>query len=150
MSDGVNVFDAGGKLMFSGADRLEVEAALQAYLQRGAKVLTPISQVANKWVAACSIPIQGSEAAVGSTQSLSLSDLAKDPSAKPEESTDGCRVEEHGFTCIVHGPTRVHVKARVDEMTHFGAKLVGEIEEADGEWVAVCDIAGAQNSGYRW
>jgi len=28
--------------------------------------------------------------------------------------------------------------------------LVGEIEEINGTWTAVCDTGGAQNTGFKW
>ena len=42
------------------------------------------------------------------------------------------------------------MEIKVEEMKQLGAELIGEIEEENGEWVAVCDTGGVQNTGYRW
>ena len=52
-----------------------------------------------------------------------------------------------GLKRIVTGPTKASVQLTVAEM---GAALIGDIEEIDGTWTAVCDTGGTQNSGFRW
>ena len=32
----------------------------------------------------------------------------------------------------------------------IGATLIGDIEEIDGTWTAVCDTGGTQNTGFKW
>jgi hypothetical protein len=76
----------------------------------------------SEWVAACTFPIQ--------------SDWA-----------EKTKVEKLGLKRIVTGPTKASVQLTVAEM---GAALIGDIEEIDGTWTAVCDTGGTQNSGFRW
>jgi hypothetical protein len=110
------VFDAGPHLIISGYDRGKVAQALDALARRGARVISPIAQVGEKWMASCEPP--GSR----------LGD---------------CKVEMLGYTRIVTGPTRKAVADKVDELVCTGDRLVGEIEQADNGWTAVCDTGGA-------
>ncbi len=149
MSEDVKILDAGGKLMISGTARQQVEEALQSNLLRGAVPLGPVFQVGDKWVATCSIPLKGAEAAVDASQTLHFADIVQ-AAARPPTPGDLCRIEANGFKLMIYGPTRIHVQSRVDECIHLGASLQGEVEEVDGEWIAVCDTAGAQNTGFKW
>lgn len=145
----VKALDAGDRILLSGAQAAEVESALQGYIERGAKVITPVVQVGKNWIAACTIPPR--TMSLDDPQAIHLAEAsAAGNDRKAAELEDGCRVEELGFKRIVYGPSLVTVQRRVEEMKHFGAELIGEIEELDDEWVAVCDFGGAQNTGYRW
>jgi class 3 adenylate cyclase len=110
------VFDAGPHLIISGYNRAKVAQALDALARKGARVISPIAQVGEKWMASCEPP--GSR----------LGD---------------CKVETLGYTRIVTGPTRKAVADKVDELVRTGDRLVGEIEQADDGWTAVCDTGGA-------
>ena len=139
----------GGKVMLSGDERAEVEAALKKYLDQGAKSIAAVTQVGRSWVAACTPPAKVER--LDETNTLDLSELAPERHERQRIDEDGlCSVEEVGFQRIIRGPTLTSVKAKLDEMKHFGATPIGEIEEVDGEWVAMCDTAGIQNTGYRW
>jgi len=142
------VLDAGGKLMVSAPTAAEVEATLSDYVSRGAKIVTPVTQVGKDWVAACTIPATLKD--MDSTQTLQFSDVAQALETQSTMPDDGCRVVEMGFKRIVYGPSRLIVQRRVEEMKQFGAQLLGDIEEENGEWVAVCDTGGANNPGFRW
>ena len=106
------VVDTGAALMISGS-RSAVEAALRDLLARGAKALSVPSQVGAKWFASCTHP--------GQSQELE------------------CKVEHVGLKRVITGASRQAVAAKVADMVSFGAKLVGDIEELDGRWTAVCD-----------
>jgi class 3 adenylate cyclase len=110
------VFDAGPHYLVSGYDRVNVAKALDTLAARGARVISPITQVGDKWIASC-----------------------EHPDARLAE----CRVAELGYTRIVTGPTRRAVSAKVDELMQQGARLVGEIEQTDDGWTAVCDSGGS-------
>ena len=139
----VKILDAGDKLLFSGAERDDVDAKLRYFVGRGAKIVSPLSQVGTTWVAACTPPTASEDA--DRTSTLLLSDIAA-----AGQDQGPCRVESLGFKHIITGPTRADVDAKVAEMVQMGATLVTEAEESDGEWVAVCDSGGVQNTGYRW
>lgn len=148
MAEDVKVFDAGGTLVLSGDTSAAIESALGGFVRRGAKIVTPVSLVGRNWVAACTEPPKSSS--LDTTQTLHLSDLAGAIAAsRPEDPNDGCRIEEFGLKRIVYGPSRQMVQLRVAHLKQFGAELVGEIEEENGEWVAVCDAGGEQNVSYR-
>jgi hypothetical protein len=145
----VKVLDAGDKFVLSGAQPVEVDKILQKFLKRGAKLITPVSRVGNRWAAACSVP--PTTKSMDETQTLSLLVITKAVAdAKPDEPDDGCRVEEFGFKRIVYGPSRLAVQFRLEYLKQFGAESVGEIEEQGEEWVAVVDMGSAKNTGYRW
>jgi hypothetical protein len=108
----VKIADTGTALMISGSSRAGVEAAVRDLVAKGATALTAPSQVGAKWYASCS-----------------------HPGTKQFE----CRVEHVGLKRVITGPTREAVADKVADLTSFGAKLVGEIEEVDGRWTAVCD-----------
>ncbi len=114
--EAARVFDAGPHLIVSGYDRVVVAKTLDTLTAKGARVVSPIVQVGDKWIASCE---------------------------HPESRLAECRVEKFGYTSIVTGPTRKAVTAKVAELTQLGARLVGEIEKQDDLWTAVCDTGGA-------
>lgn len=106
------VFDAGPHLIVSGYHRAKVAQALDSLSRNGARLISPITQVGEKWMASC-----------------------EHPGARLGE----CRVEALGYTRIVTGPTLQSVSAKVDELVRSGDRLVGEIEQTEEGWTAVCD-----------
>jgi class 3 adenylate cyclase len=106
------VHDTGPSLMISGGSRASVEAMVKSLVAQGARVMSEPSMVAGKWFVTCSHP-------------------SKDQSE--------CAVENIGHKRMVSGPTRQAVADKVKDLTSFGATLVGEIEEVDGRWIAICD-----------
>jgi len=147
-SSAVKVLDAGDKFVLSGSSSESVEASLQRYVKEGARVVTPTCLIGKSWTAACTIPPRTRN--MDDTQSFTLKELKVAPESAAEHHDDGCRVEEFGFKRIVRGPSPLAVKLRLEHMQQYGAEIIGEIEEEDGEWVAVVDIGGAKNTGYRW
>jgi len=105
------VVDTGTALMISGS-RTAVEAALRDLVAKGATALSVPSQVGAKWYASCS---------------------------HPGEQQIECKVENVGLKRVITGPSRAAVADKVADLVSYGAKLVGEIEEIDGRWTAVCD-----------
>jgi len=114
--DAASVFDAGPHLIVSAYDRAVVQKALDELAAKGARVVSPISRVGEKWMASCEHPdVRASE----------------------------CKVEKFGLTSVVTGPTRQAVATKVEELVERGARLTGEIEQDGGVWTAVCDSGGA-------
>jgi hypothetical protein len=114
--DAASVFDAGPHLIVSAYDRAEVQKALDELAAKGARVVSPISRVGEKWMASCEHPdVRASE----------------------------CKIEKFGLTSVVTGPTRQAVATKVEELVERGARLTGEIEQDGGVWTAVCDSGGA-------
>jgi class 3 adenylate cyclase len=105
------LIDAGQNLMISGSSRGSVKEALDKLLARGATVISPITVVGSKWIAACTYP----------------------------EAPGGIKVEEFGLTRIVSGKNHLAVADKVAEIVALGGKLRGDIEQIDGVWTAVCD-----------
>lgn len=106
------VIDAGQNLMISGSSRGSVKAALDELLAQGATVISPITVVGARWIAACTYP----------------------------EAPSGIKVEEFGLTRIITGRNQLAVGDKVAELVALGGKLRGEIELVDGVWTAVCDV----------
>jgi hypothetical protein len=93
-----------------------VQQALDELAAKGARVVSPITRVGDKWMASCDHPgVRASE----------------------------CKVDKLGLTSIVTGPTRQAVAMKVEELVERGARLSGEIEQDGGVWTAVCDSGGA-------
>jgi hypothetical protein len=114
--DAASIFDAGPHLIVSAYERAVVQKALDELAAKGARVVSPITRVGEKWMASCEHPdVRASE----------------------------CKVEKFGLTSIVTGPTRRAVAAKVEELVELGARLTGEIEQDGGVWTAVCDSGGA-------
>lgn len=107
------VIDAGQHLMISGTSRASVKAAIEQLTAEGAKVVSPITMVGNKWLASCSHPDAPAE----------------------------LKIEEFGLTRIVSGRSRRAVEDKVAEIASLGGKLLRPIEQVDGLWTAVCDTA---------
>ena len=148
---GVKVIDAGESLLFTGDSEQEVDAALQERLRRGCTIVTPLSKVGRSqaWVASCTIPLKDHEA--DKTTTLKLSDLAPPPDHDSlRESKGQCNIEKLGFKRVITGATKAHVEFVVTELRQLGGELIGEIEEENGQWVAICDTAGIKNTGFRW
>ncbi|MDH4326847.1 MAG: hypothetical protein OEZ09_05590 [Betaproteobacteria bacterium] len=114
--DAASVFDAGPHMIVSGYARDVVQRALDELAAKGARVVSPITRVGEKWMASC-----------------------EHPDARLSE----CRIEKLGLTSIVTGPTRQAVATKVAELVELGARLTGEIEQDGGVWTAVCDSSGA-------
>jgi hypothetical protein len=106
------VVDTGTALMISAGSRATVEAALRDLVAKGASALSVPSQVAAKWYASCT---------------------------HPGEKQFECKVEHVGLKRVITGPSRAVVADKVADLVSYGAKLVGEIEEIDGRWTAICD-----------
>jgi len=106
------IFDAGAKLIISGNSKSSVEDALTKLANGGAQLISPITQVNNKWIAACE---------------------------HPNVPVSACKVETLGHKRIVTGPTREAVSAKVEELVQFGAILVHDIRSSNGVWIAVCE-----------
>ncbi len=106
------VLDAGTNLIISGTSRASVQKALDSLAGNGARLISPITQVSNKWMATCEHP------------KIALS---------------ACKVQSLGHQRIITGPTREAVAAKVDELVRFGAVLVSAIQLQNGVWTAVCD-----------
>lgn len=145
MGQGVKILDTGAKRLLSGSDAKEVESVLYDLLRRGAKVVSPLTQLGDKWIAACTPPIQPHPA--DSTDTLRFVEPAAAP---PGEASDPCRVESLGFKRIVTGPSRSLVRLKAEELVQMGATLIGDVEEVDGIWAVVCDTGGIQDTGYKW
>jgi len=109
------VLDAGSNLIISGPSRASVQAALDGLARNGARQISPITQVSNKWMATCE---------------------------HPQVATSACKVQSLGFKKIVTGPTKEAVGAKLGELVRFGAVPVGEMHFANGLWTAVCDTGG--------
>jgi len=105
------VIDAGQHLMISGTSRASAQAALDELLAQGAKLVSPVSVMGNKWIASCTYP----------------------------DAAAGLKIEEFGLTRIISSGSRQAVADKVEEIVSFGGKLRGEIEHIDGRWTAVCD-----------
>jgi class 3 adenylate cyclase len=106
------VLDAGQNMMISGSSRGSVKEALDRLVLQGATVISPISAVGSKWLAACTYP----------------------------EAPSGIKVDEFGLTRIVSGRNHLAVADKVAEIIALGGRLRGEVEQIDGVWTAVCDV----------
>ena len=109
------ILDAGANLIISGTSRASVQKALDELAGSGARLISPITQVSNKWMATCE---------------------------HPKVAMSGCKVQSLGYQRIITGPSREAVAAKVDELVRFGAVRVGEIQLQNGVWTAVCDTGG--------
>jgi hypothetical protein len=105
------VVDTGTALMISGS-RAAVETALRDWVAKGSVALSVPSQVGARWYATCT---------------------------HPGQSQLECKVENVGLKRVVTGPSRQAVASKVADLVSYGAKQVGDIEEIDGRWTAVCD-----------
>jgi hypothetical protein len=110
-----NVFDAGPHLIVSGHDRAAVQKSLDEISARGARIISPITRVGDKWMASCE---------------------------HPDVRMSECKVEKFGLTTVITGPTRQAVERKLEELVERGARLQGEIEQDGGAWTAVCDSGG--------
>jgi hypothetical protein len=88
-----------------------VQEELDRLAQMGARVLSDITEVGNKWVASCGRP---------DIPTLS-------------------RVEQFGGMRIVTGPTREIGTAKVKKLVDVGATIVSDAECINGVWTAVCE-----------
>lgn len=109
------VLDAGANLIISGASRASVQKALDELAGSGARLISPITQVSNKWMATCE---------------------------HPKVATSSCKVQALGYRRIITGPSREAVATKVEELVRFGAVLVSAIQIQNGVWTAVCDTGG--------
>jgi len=120
MDASVQVADAGNYLVLKGPDRAAVEAAVREHNAAGAITVGAVAPLGNNWVAT-----------VRNTRS---------PTAR-----DWVEVTSIGLQSVVEGSSEAVVRARLRELTNYGAALVAGPEEVQGKWVAVVDVReGAQ------
>jgi class 3 adenylate cyclase len=105
------VFDAGSHYMVSGYSEGSVTEAVDKLAAKGAKLISPISQIGRKWIASVSNPKLSIEA----------------------------RVEEFGFKRVITGPTKEAVELKLRDLVDRGSTVVQPPELADGVWTAVCE-----------
>src|ERR1700682_2289492 len=131
----VKRLDLGGDILLSGETREDVDAVLQDFVRRRAKIVTPLTQVGKTWVAACTQPPTIHES--DHTSTLNMREVqAAQRKRRPEAAL--CKIEQVGFKLIVAGPTHDAVHARLLELLGDGATLVSDAEESAGTWFAVC------------
>ncbi len=106
------VFDAGESLIISGTGKASVEAALEQLVAKGARLISPVTQVHNKWMATC---------------------------GHPPPPANAVQVTELGLTRIVTGQTRDAVSKKVEELLSIGGVLVHDLECTNGVWTVVCE-----------
>lgn len=146
---GTKILDAGGKLMLSSDLRGEVEASLNDYLERGAKLISAVQKLGSTWVAACTLPPKLTAADDSDTLSFADATNVHTLSADSPEFDDHCTVEEVGFKRIITGPSRKAVELRIEHLKQFGAELEVEIEQQGERFIAVVDTGGADKA-YQW
>jgi hypothetical protein len=109
------VLDAGANLIVSGTSRESVQKKLDELAAEGLRLISPISQQGNKWMATCEHPKAGASQ---------------------------CKVQSIGSQRIITGPTREAVAGKLDELVRFGAKPLSPVRSVGGTWTAVCDTGG--------
>jgi class 3 adenylate cyclase len=108
------IFDAGEHLIVSAYTRAGVQEELDRLAKMGARVLSEIREVGNKWIASCGRP--------------DIPTLSK--------------VEQFGGMRVVTGPTREVVAGKLRKLLDGGATVVSEVECINGVWTAVCEERG--------
>lgn len=119
------VYDAGGYILISGPSEADVNEALNILITEDkAELISRPARVGSSWLAACSHPLR-----------------KRIP----------CKLQREGFTVVVTGPTKEAVTVAVLELMEHGARLLQNPAEVDGEWSAVADIAGVDDTGaFNW
>lgn len=111
----VEVHDAGDKVIITGYTRSSVQEELDRLEQLGAKILSEITELGEKWVASCGRP--------------DIPTLTK--------------VTQFGNNRIVTGKTRESVTAKVEKLkAEAGGVMMGDIECINSVWTAVCELRG--------
>jgi class 3 adenylate cyclase len=108
---GAHISDAGSHFIVSGYSEASVQEALERLAKEGRRPTGPLTQIGSKWFASVDNPRLAAKASV----------------------------EALGFTRIVTGASREAVEEKVREELEYGARLVEEIQLADGVWTAVCE-----------
>jgi class 3 adenylate cyclase len=106
-----SVFDAGTHYLVSGYSKEGVNDAVAKLVAKGAKLISPLSQVGRKWLASVTNPKLAVEASV----------------------------QELGFKRVITGPTQEAVQLKLDDLIERGSTLVQAPELTDGVWTAVCE-----------
>lgn len=109
------VLDAGANLIISGPSREGVQKKLDELAQTGARLISPIEQMGNKWMATCE---------------------------HPKVAMSGCKVQSIGSQRIITGPSEAAVAGKLDELVRFGARPLSPVRNVSGVWTVVCDTGG--------
>jgi hypothetical protein len=111
--DQVKLTKVGDTFMITGPDKAAVELAVAELVAKGARVLSKVEPLGNKWVVTCEDP----------------QDRSKD-----------CQVIKLGMQLMIKGPTQQVVTIKANELVRAGARLISAPSEATGGgWVAICD-----------
>jgi len=111
--DEVKLTKVGDTFMITGPDKAAVELAVAELVAKGARALSKVDPLGNKWIVTCEDP----------------QDRSKD-----------CQVIKLGMQLMIKGPTEQVVTIKAKELVRAGARLISAPSEATGGgWVAICD-----------
>jgi hypothetical protein len=111
--DEVKLTKVGDTFMITGPDKAAVELAVAELVAKGARALSKVEPLGNKWIVTCEDP----------------QDRSKD-----------CQVIKLGMQLMIKGPTEQVVTIKAKELVRAGARLISAPSEATGGgWVAICD-----------
>ncbi|MGH8681408.1 MAG: hypothetical protein ACREVP_07890 [Burkholderiales bacterium] len=128
----MNISDAGNTLVVTGRQKAAVEAALQELVARGARVVSPPTQLGSKWIASCEKPSGDTQDAHG------FQDVAREVARK------GVSISRTGGHLLVTGPNKAVVDATLQELARQGARVIGQAASVGSKWMGTCTDPNAQ------
>ena len=131
--DQVKVVDAGAQLIVSGPSRAVVDAAVEALVAQGVRVVSETTQLGSRWVATCE-----KAAAPGSAGSATGSDFQ---STADEALLRRVRISDAGEHLMIAGAEKSAVEAALEALARRGQRVLAPPAPMGNNWVAACEKA---------
>lgn len=133
--DQVKVVDAGAQLIVSGPSRAVVDAAVEALVAQGARVVSGAAQLGSRWVATCEKP-----AAAGSDGAATGPDFQANAD---DALLRRVRISDAGEHLMITGAEKNAVEAALEALARRGQRVLAPPAPMGNSWVAACEKAEA-------
>jgi hypothetical protein len=126
--DEVKVVDAGERIMISGPNRDGVEAAVNALVAKGVRVMAPAAQLGSRWVATCEKLPDGTVPEIPT--------LTDDQSDADDTLLRKVRVTDAGDHLMITSPDKSAVEAAVAALAREGGRVLATPAPLGNGWIA--------------
>jgi hypothetical protein len=109
----VKITEMDSHTIITGSNRLAVENTISALVAQGGRLIESVKELGNNWIATVERANTGP--------------------------VEWCEVTNIGLQIVIEGSSLAVVKARIDELSTYGAIIVAGPEQVEQKWVAVLD-----------
>jgi hypothetical protein len=133
--DQVKVVDAGAQLIVSGPSRAVVDAAVEALVAQGVRVVSAAAQLGSRWVATCAKPEPAEGTAGVAGQDFQLT--------TDEALLRRVKISDAGEHLMITAAEKNAVAAALEALARRGQRVLAPPAPMGNSWVAACEKAEA-------